>query len=171
MTLIKKSSKDRCTEKTYPTDSEKYKHILIQTSLIAVHEIFQQLVQKLYSSNLHFHLSETPFSAQILIRKKFLVDKSGVSSSALNCRNEEISDLKCKIVELEKQVESSSDTNKILEKKLGQAEIQALKAYEEQKTRIDALKNNIKKNDLETINLTKSLETEQKGVKENNTET
>ena len=135
---------------------------------MAVHEIFQQLVQKLYSSNLHFHLSETPFSAQILIRKKFLVDKSGVSSSALDCRNEEVSDLKCKIVELEKKVESSSDTNKILEKKLGQAEIQALKAYEEQKTKIDALKNNIKKNDIETINLTKSLETEQKVVKENN---
>jgi len=68
---------------------------------MTAHEMFQQLVQKLYSSHLHFHLTETPFSAQILVRKKFLKDGT---STALNFQNEEIGHLNDKIVELQKQV-------------------------------------------------------------------
>ena len=44
-------------------------------------EIFQLLVQKLRQGHLNFHLTETPYSAQILIRKRFLKDKTCPSPS------------------------------------------------------------------------------------------
>ena len=132
---------------------------------MTAHEMFQQLVQQLYSSHLHFHLTETPFSAQILVRKKFL--KDGTSSTALNFQNEEIGHLNNKIAELQKQVKDSSDIINNLEKKLGQAEAQALKVYEENKTKMEALKSSIKNSDLLAKNVKKNLEAEQKVAKEN----
>ena len=56
---------------------------------MAVNTVFQNLVQKLYESGLHFYLSETPFSAQILIRKKILKDRTGSSLTVATCPDEE----------------------------------------------------------------------------------
>ena len=91
-------------------------------------EVFQQLVQKLYSSHLHFHLSETPFSAQILIRKKFLDDRlpSPSTSTGSALSNEDVSNLTNQISELKEKVKDSSKVINILEKKLGEAEALAL---------------------------------------------
>ena len=108
-------------------------------------EVFQQLVQKLYSCQLHFHLSETPFSAQILIRKKFLDNRLAASSADTTFPNAEISNLTNQISELQNKVRDASEVNDILEKKLGEAEAHALKNYEEKKVEIDILKNSVKK--------------------------
>ena len=134
---------------------------------MTAHETFQQLVQKLHTSHLHFHLTETPFSAQILIRKKFLKDRIGSSSTTPNFVSEEISMLNIKIVELQKQVKDSSDIINMMEKKLGQAQAEALKVYEENKTKVEALKSSMKNSDLLAKNVTKKLESEQKVAKEN----
>ena len=44
---------------------------------VSAHEVYQDLVQKLRHSHLHFVLSETPYSAQILLRKRFLKEAKG----------------------------------------------------------------------------------------------
>ena len=124
---------------------------------MTANEVFQQLVQKLYSSHLHFLLSETPFSAQIMIRKKFLNDRiipSFTESSEEKYNNQ--------ILELQKKVQDSSEIVNILEKKLGEAEAKALKTYEEKKLEIETLKNSLKNSDLLTKNLIKDLEIEKK---------
>ena len=135
---------------------------------MAANEMFQQLVQKLYSSQLHFHITETPFSAQILIRKRFLKDRSiQQSSTSSNFSNEKISNLENQILELQTKVKDSSAINDILEKKLGEAEAKAVKIYEEKKIEAETLKSSVKKGDFLTSNLKKNLEAEQKVVKEN----
>ena len=132
---------------------------------MSANKTFQQLVQKLYSSNLHFHLSESPFSAQILIRKRFLNNEVGPSSSFQE--DEEISKLKDQILKLQKQVKNSSDAVNTLENKLSDAEAQATKSYEEKKLDIEAFKNSMKNSELLAKNLKKDLETQHKVVKEN----
>ena len=47
---------------------------------ISASETFQQLAKCLYNSNLHFVVTETPYSAQIVIRKIFLSGKTGPAS-------------------------------------------------------------------------------------------
>ena len=102
---------------------------------MTANEAYQQLVQKLYSSHLHFLLSETPFSAQILIRKKFIKDRTTPSSSASILQSEE--NYNNQILELQKKVQDSSELVDILEKKLDEAEAKALKSYEEKNIEID----------------------------------
>ena len=91
---------------------------------MTANEMYQQLLQNLYSSQLHFHLTDTPFSAQILIRKKFLSDWSIQSS---NVPTEKIINLKNQILELQTKVKNSSDINDILEKKLEETEAKTVK--------------------------------------------
>ena len=132
---------------------------------MTANEVFQQLVQKLYSSHLHFLLTETPFSAQILIRKKFLNDRTIPSSSASILQSEE--NCNNQILELQKKVQDSSEIVDILQKKLGETEAKALKSYEEKKIEIETLKNSLKNSNLLTKNLKRDLEIEKKVVKEN----
>ena len=109
---------------------------------------FQHLVLKLYQSQLHFCLTETPYSAQIFTRKRYLKDQSGPSllfSSDKNSQNDEIDDLNVQVSELKKTVESSTKIIEILENKIDNAETQALKAFEEKTTEILALKSSLKK--------------------------
>ena len=99
-------------------------------------EMFQRLVQALYDSHLHFYLSETPFSAQICIQKKFLKDRptSNASSTGFNSLDETASN---QIMELQKKVKSSEEIINILECKLEEAESKVLKAYNDKKIEID----------------------------------
>ena len=116
---------------------------IILTMAATANEMFQRLVQTLYDSHLHFYLSETPFSAQICIRKKFLKDRpiSNASSTDETANNQ--------ITELQKKVKSSEEIINILECKLEEAESKVLKAYNDKKIEIDTLKNSIKKSDQE----------------------
>ena len=124
------------------------------TMKATANEKFQRLVQTLYESHLHFYLQETPFSAQIHIRKKFLKNDRAIPSSTV-CSNETAQN---QIMELQKKIENFSQIINILECKLEKAESKALKAYDEKKTEIDILKNSIKKSDHELRNLRKDLD-------------
>ena len=113
-------------------------------------------------------MTETPYSAQIVIRKRYLKDQSGPSllfSSDKNAKNDEIEDLNVEVSELKKTVESSSKIIEILENKVAKAETQALKAFEEKKTEILALKSLLKKSEDEMKTFKKDLEIEQKESK------
>ena len=104
-------------------------------------ESFQLLVQKLYESQLNFYMSETPYSAQILIRKKF--QKTTISSPS--SENEKIRHLETQVVELQEKVRNYSEIIDSLETKVGQAEEKASKVFEEKKTEIAVLKKHLKK--------------------------
>ena len=131
---------------------------------------FRELVEKLYESDLHFHMSETPFSAQILIRKKLLKNSknsaSTTASTVATSTSEMIDSLKNQIMQLEKNIEESSEVNNMLQNKLGKAEAHALKVYEDKKTEVDTLKITLKKSDQEARKLKKELEDEQRITKE-----
>ena len=130
-------------------------------------EIYYLLIQKLHESQLNFHLTETPYSAQILIRKRFLKDRTVPSSStASNVPNEIISNLNNQLSELQTKVKNSSDIHDILEKKLVEAEAKALKIYVEKKIEVETLKNSVKKGDFLTTYLQKDLEAEQRVIQE-----
>ena len=93
-------------------------------------ETYQQLVKKLYQSQLHFCLTETPFSAQIVIRKRFLKDQTGPSllfSSNNNIQSDEVDNLNIQVIKLEKTVQNSNETIEILENKVANAETRASK--------------------------------------------
>ena len=129
---------------------------------------FHHLVLKLYQSQLHFCLTETPYSAQIVIRKRYIKDQSGPSlqfSSDKNAENDEIQELNVQVSELKKTVENSNKIIEILENKVAKAETQALKAFEEKKTGILALKKSLKKSEDEMKTFKKDLENEQKESK------
>ena len=132
-------------------------------------ETYQQLVKKLYQSQLHFCLTETPFSAQIVIRKRFLKDQTGPSllfSSSNNIQSDEVDNLNMQVIELEKAVQNSKETIEILENKVANAETGALKAFEVKKTEIAALKSSLKKSEDVIKTLRKDLEDKQKDVRE-----
>ena len=89
---------------------------------MSVNKTFPELVQKLYESDLHFLMSETPFSAQIMIRKKFLKHRTGprppATDTAADIANSEVIDsLKNKIIQLENNIKESSEVNDILKNK------------------------------------------------------
>ena len=125
-------------------------------------ESFQLLVQKLYESQLNFYMSETPYSAQILIRKKF--QKTTISSPS--SENEKIRHLETQVVELQEKVRNYSEIIDSLETKVGQAEEKASKVFEEKKTEIAVLKNTLKKSNNEIDEAKKDLVNERKALKE-----
>ena len=127
-------------------------------------EAFQQLVQKLYESKLHFCLTETPFSAQISIRKKYLKPRNSPSASVTP--KDEISDLKTQNLELQEKVKNTGEIIDILKNKLEDAEVQAIKVFEERKTEIDILKNSLKKSESELSSVKKDLENAHKAAKD-----
>ena len=133
---------------------------------LSASETYQQLIKKLHGSHLHFCLSETPFSAQICIRKRFLKGEIGPSSDFYHdeaiSKNVGLSDIK----ELQKNEDKSSEIIELLETKLAAAEAQALKAFEEKKTEIDALKNALKNSEYQIVNKQKALEAKNKDLKE-----
>ena len=126
-------------------------------------EKYRQLVQTLCSSQLHFHLSETPFSAQILLRKKLSKDRPSGSSPSFHLQTETAH---TKVLALQKQLDDSNEIIKILQDKSDQAESKALKVYNEKKLEIETLKNCIKKCNLEMRNLKKDIDDEQTLVKQ-----
>ena len=106
-------------------------------SEISPQDVCHQLLYELRMSNLHYALSETPHSVQIVTRKRFLKDKTGPAKppshffyqdqelQRVDSRNillkAEISDLKENIVDLEAQCKSCHETVKILEEKIAPA--------------------------------------------------
>ena len=121
-------------------------------------EIYYLLIQKLQQSQLNFHLTETPYSAQILIRKRFLKDKT-CPTTLFFPNNDEMKNTADDnlVIELQKTVQNSNEIIELLENKVAKAEAQALKLFEEKKTEISTLKNALKKSDDENENLKKVM--------------
>ena len=130
-------------------------------------ETFQQLVQKLYHSHLNFYLTETPYSAQIVIRKRFLKDTNGPSPSfsPTSIQTEEVDRLHNQVLDLQKTAERLNKTIESLESKKAQAEAQAVKTHEIKTTEISVLKNSYKKSEDTIKALKKDLDDKQKDVK------
>ena len=134
---------------------------------ISANETYQHLVKILYDSNLHFVVTETPYSAQIVIRKRFLKNKSGPSSNFLserNTRQDDISDFILKNQEIQKNSEDSREIIEVLENKLAGAEVDAMNAHEEKKKETSILKNSLKIKDTKICDLKKVLETSENDI-------
>ena len=133
-------------------------------------DVCHQLLHQLRLSNLHFALSETPHSAQIMLRKRFLKGSEGPAFSVtsdtssgnleheINVQKKENIMLKDKVKTLQAQNKSCIETVEILEDKIAKIEACALKSFEEKKVEADTLKKNSK-------TLREELETTKKDVK------
>ena len=137
-------------------------------------DVCHQLLYELRMSNLHFALSETPHSVQILIRKRFLNDKQGPAKPTpqpsfheqVNLLETENSDLKVRIEELEVVNKSSKDTANILEQKITKIEAAALKSFEERKLESATMKNALKNAKSELECASKDVKNKSKALKE-----
>ena len=133
-------------------------------------EIFQLLVQKLRQAELNFHLTETPYSAQILIRKRFLKDKTCPSplffSDVNRFQNKKETVDDGHVEELQKTVQNSNEMIDTLKSKVAEAERQTLKIFEDNKTEISLIKNSLKKSENENKNFKKVIDRMQKEAKE-----
>ena len=102
----------------------------------SAHNVCQKVLNNLRLSNLNFMISETPYSAQILLRKRFLKEVSGPESSFDIGGNDsdhkrglanENSMLRKEIEDIEEKIESDREIVKILEEKVAKAEAAAFK--------------------------------------------
>ena len=130
---------------------------------LSASETYQQLIKKLHGSHLHFYLSETPFSAQICIRKRFLKGETG---PATDFYHDDVISMNVGLSDIKKNYEKSREIIDTLETKLAAAEAQALKTFEEKKTEINALKNALKNSENQIVNIQKALEVKNKDLKE-----
>ena len=105
-------------------------------------ESCNELLKTLRDSNLHFIVSESPYSMQICVRKKFLEQKKSVSSSSgqsvtigLEKRSEDLAkenvSLAVTLKEANKDIEDLKNNNEILVTKLENAEKEMLELSKE----------------------------------------
>ena len=117
-------------------------------------ETYQQLIKKFHGSHPQFCLPETPFSAQICIRKRFLKGETG---PATDFYHDEAISMNAGLSDVKKNYEKSGEIIDTLETKLAAAEAQALKTFEAKKTEINALKNALKNSENQIVNIQKAL--------------
>ena len=114
-------------------------------------QVFQQLMEKLRLSNLNFLVSETPYSAQIMIRKRFLKDtdcpEPGFQDISNEAFKENIKILKEENFALRNELnvpklanEREKETTVLLEDKVAKAESAASKSFEKNSSEVSALK-------------------------------
>ena len=124
---------------------------------ISAHDVCHALLYQLRLSNLHFGISETPYSVQILLRKRFLREATGPATSfsrnftyhqevenfehQKNLASTENDSLRKQIEELESIVKSSKQTTELLEDKIAKVEASAFKSYSENNIKVTTLKN------------------------------
>ena len=119
------------------------------TTTTASH-VCQQLLNQLRLSNLNFIVSETPYSAQIFLRKRFLKELNGPEPDfnsycevqiQVEALREENNTLRNEISDLKLSSASEKETIKLLEDKLARAEEASLKIFEKAKLDTSTLKN------------------------------
>jgi predicted RNase H-like nuclease (RuvC/YqgF family) len=129
---------------------------------------------------LNFLVSETPYSAQIVLRKRFVKEATGPSwpqqslifpTSHENLNQveqvqEENNYLQSRIHELEGNLKSSNETIGILEEKVSKAEASALKSFNEKSEEVAFLKTTIKNHHIELNTMKQDLKQERKANKE-----
>ena len=143
-------------------------------------DVCHQLLNLLRLSNLNFLVSETPYSAQIMLRKRFVKEATSPSwpqkspifpTSHENLDQveqvqEENNLLQTRIHELEGNLKSSNDTIIILEEKVSKAEASALKSFNEKSDEVALLKTTIKNHHSEVNTMRQDLKQEIKANKE-----
>ena len=145
----------------------------------SANEVCHHLLHQLRLSNLNFVLSETPYSAQIILRKRFLKEFTGPSFqiSSNSTVTQEIQDLikqndllskenACFLNQLESIRNNSRETIDILEEKISKAEAAALQSYKEKNTESGIFKKLVKDLNDEIANNKKDLNLKNKAVKE-----
>jgi hypothetical protein len=148
---------------------------------VSAHDVCHQLLYQLRMSNLHFAISETPHSVQIMLRKRFLKDSKGPATvflgiSALqdyedhehqnHLLNSEVSKLKEENEKLQSQNKSSSEIVENLEDKLANVEAAAIKSYEVKNLETNTLKDSLRNLKTELENTKKEMNTRHKLVKQ-----
>ena len=149
---------------------------------VSAQNVCQQLLEQLRFSNLNFMISETPYSAQIFLRKRFLKNANGPafkippnSSSNPEFRDQileqtkildENSNLKTKIKELGAANKTANESVPLLEEKLAKAEASALKCFKEKSEEILTLKSVVKNKTHEIDNSRKDLSIKVKEAKD-----
>ena len=138
---------------------------------ISAHEACHHLLHQLRLSNLHVVISETPYSAQIMLRKLFLKEITGPSmkissSSTFTKESQENDCLRNQIQQLESNINSSKETIDILEEKISKVESAALKSYEEKSAELAKLRNLVKGLNIEVASNKKDLNQRNKTVQE-----
>jgi chromosome segregation ATPase len=149
---------------------------------VSAQNVCQQLLEQLRFSNLNFMISETPYSAKIFLRKRFLKNANGPafriqpnSSSTPEFLDQileqtkildENSNLKTKIKELGAANKTANVTIPLLEEKLAKAEASALKCFKEKSEEILTLKSDVKNKTHEIENSRKDLSIKVKEAKE-----
>ena len=111
----------------------------------SANEACDKIIQEIRSSKLNFVISESPYSAQISLRKRFLKEyKSQQSFSKLSVSQDELAGLKLEnqnlnrsLVETEAKALEFQTTIKILEKKLDKCENEAMRGFENSKIALD----------------------------------
>ena len=101
-------------------------------------DVCHQLFNQLRLSNLNYLVSETPYSAQIVLRKRFVKEATGPAwaqnptMSQISPEIQEINEnLQTQNYKLESNLETSHQTISILEEKLSKIEASALKCFKE----------------------------------------
>ena len=148
---------------------------------ISAHDVCHQLLYQLRLSNLHFALSETPHSVQIMLRKRFLKDSNGPATKTsehfslqdyenLKHQNSllisENKEFKEQIEELQVLTTSSKETVDILEEKISKVEASALKSFEARNIETSTLKSNLKNLKIELETSKRDLNARNKTIKE-----
>ena len=141
--------------------------------------VCQQLISQLKLSHLNYLVTETPYSAQITIRKRFLKEYSGPNSnfflfgSDVKNLESQIKELTDENAILKKEIANEKDAKKIdkdnievLEGKIKHAEAEALKAYERSKVETSSLKNVNKNLNTEHEQLKSDLNLRSKNLKQ-----
>ena len=133
--------------------------------------VCQLILNQLRSSNLNFIVSETPYSAQIMLRKRFVKEASGPAwakapKDLYETPNNMVDDQSELIKTLEQNNQSLSESNSLLENRLAMAVASAYKAFNEKADEIAILKNNMKTNKSEKDAFRRDLNQEKKIMKE-----
>ena len=141
--------------------------------------VCMNILEEIRSSNLNFEISETPYSAYISLRKRFVKEFVPNSKSSLLSQSVENETLKKEIAEVLAKLEDSEtnytlaqDTIAILETRVQKAESRSFEIMKNSKAALDdkneeikVLKGVIKKNADETVRLKNENENLSKGSK------
>ena len=151
-----------CGNKTRALIKKKRKMDSDQTPAILASTVFFKIIDQIQSSNVNFQLQLSPFSAKISLKKSWVKDKTGAlllppdTVKRVNQNVDSVENLAAKNLELEENllllqnnyqqvVNDSAEAYKtidILECKVAKAEANALEIFNDNKTKLDTLKEN-----------------------------
>ena len=124
-------------------------------------DVCQNILDQLRLSQLHSKLTETPYSAEVVVRKRFIKDSEGPHQSFLMPSNSaQIHDVKSRNEILEQEnlslldfIKDREDTIKLLEEKLEINEANTLKNFKNANEEVKTLKTVIKNHNNEISNM------------------